>query len=323
MVRLEAFLEHLRVERGLAARSIRAYELDLRQFGEFLRQRDGAAEGTVPGVDDLGPRDIRSYLAHIHGTHSSSTRARKLSALRVFMDWIAELRGDDRNPARTVQSPKRSQRLPEVLSLREAELLAEGEPLREPTRVGGAGRESTTREDAFARRDRALVELLYGSGLRVGECVSLDKRQIDLKRGEVRVIGKGNKERIVPLGEPCRDALADWLATESLLARSPAAGQCLFLNTRGGRMSARSVRRMVKQRALELGVDKDVHPHALRHSFATHLLDGGADLRSIQEMLGHASLSTTQRYTHRKVESLLGIHRSSHPRGRDNEPNKD
>ena len=319
MHRLEAFLEHLRVERGLAQRSIRAYGLDLRQFRDFLSEREGVPAGQEPNVDELGPRDIRAYLAQLHRSHTSSSRRRKLSALRSFLDWVALRRGDDRNPARAIHAPKQSQRLPEVLSMTEADKLADGPLSAGPQRVAGAGRQGQTKEEAFSLRDRALVELLYGSGLRVGECVSLDIAQIDLKKGEVRVLGKGNKERLVPLGEPCRDALADWLAIQGILRRTEAAGACLFLNTRGGRMSARSVRRMVKLRALEAGVDKDVHPHALRHSFATHLLDGGADLRAIQEMLGHASLSTTQRYTHRKVESLLGVHRSSHPRGREDD----
>jgi integrase/recombinase XerC len=308
--RLPAFLKHIRVERGLAELSIRAYSLDLTQFGEFFRAREGLASGECADVDSLDVHDIRAFLAEIHESHSSSSRARKLSALRSFLDWVAERRGDDRNPSRVVLSPKRSQRLPEVLSMKEAERLAEGVPRphkqsRRPQRAA-----------ALNLRDRAVVELLYGSGLRVGECSALDTHQIDFKAGEVRVLGKGNKERVVPLGDPCCDALRAWLSVEGVLQRGTKAGSALFLNTRGGRMSERSIRRMVKQRAIGLGVAKDVHPHALRHSFATHLLDGGADLRAIQEMLGHSSLSTTQRYTHRKVESLLEIHRSSHPRGR-------
>ena len=320
MRRLPAFLEHLRVERGLAKLSIRAYDTDLDQFAQFMAARRGLSGGELVDGDTLDVRDIRSFLAELHGSHSASSRARKLSALRTYLDWLADRRGDDRNPARVVLSPKRAQRLPEVLSLREADHLAEGAG---PSTGRGAGRprrKDPLRSAALDLRDRAVVELLYGSGLRVGECVSLDIDQIDLKRGEVRVVGKGNKERIVPLGEPCRDALREWLSAAGVLKRGPSAGQSLFLNTRGGRLGDRSIRRMVKARALALGVAKDVHPHALRHSFATHLLDGGADLRAIQEMLGHSSLSTTQRYTHRKVESLLDIHRSSHPRGREDGP---
>lgn len=322
MHRLPAFLEQLRVERGLADLSIRAYRTDLVQFAEFMTVRRGLQSGDLADADCLDVPDIRSFLADLHGSHSSSSRARKLSVLRTFLDWLADRRGDDRNPARVVLSPKRAQRLPEVLSYQEADQLAEGIAPLAPNASAVPRPKDPLRAAALDLRDRAVVELLYGSGLRVGECVSLDTDRIDFERGEVRVVGKGNKERIVPLGDPCRDALRDWLSAAGVLKRGPTAGQSLFLNTRGGRMGDRSIRRMVKTRALALGVAKDVHPHALRHSFATHLLDGGADLRAIQEMLGHSSLSTTQRYTHRKVESLLEIHRSSHPRGREGGPDE-
>jgi len=169
----------------------------------------------------------------------------------------------------------------------------------------------------FELRDLSLLELLYGSGLRASELVGLDSTSIDLKKGEVRVLGKGRKERIVPMSEPCVQVLSAWLSVRPLARCRPEAGAALFLNTRGGRLSARSLRRIVKQRGVTSGVAKDVHPHALRHSFATHLLEGGADLRAIQEMLGHASLSTTQQYTHLTVEGLVGAHRSAHPRGGD------
>ena len=164
-------------------------------------------------------------------------------------------------------------------------------------------------------RDAVIVELLYGSGLRVSECVGLDIQQLDLRKGEVRVLGKGSKERIVPLSAAAVDAVQEWLAVRTLL--QPAAEEAaLVLNARGGRLSARSAARLLKQRGLVAGVAKDVHPHALRHSFATHLLEGGADLRSIQEMLGHASLSTTQKYTHLELDRLLSVYRESHPRAR-------
>ncbi|MEE2828831.1 MAG: tyrosine recombinase XerC [Myxococcota bacterium] len=315
MRRLPQYLDYLRVERGFSDHSIRAYRRDLEQFSDFLVLRLALPEGELGDVDQLEVPEVRAFLASRHATSTATTRARKLSALRSFLDWVADHRGDDRNPARSVVAPKRGQRLPEVLSMGEADRLVEGLLPKEPTTVASAGRKESLRAQIYEVRDRALIELLYGSGLTVGEVVSLDMGQIDLKGSEVRVIGKGDKERIVPFGEPCRDALGDWLELRRLLPGPEGAPTALFLNTRGGRLSDRSVRRMVKKRALEVGVDKDVHPHALRHSFATHLLDGGADLRAIQEMLGHASLSTTQRYTHRKVEGLLSVHRSSHPRG--------
>ena len=303
MRRLAGFLDHLRAERGLSPATIRAYRRDLLQLGEFLVARWTLKADKEPDLDRLDPRDVRAFLALRHGRSSPATRARKLAAVRTFGDWLADHRGDDRNPGRPLSSPKRGQHLPRVLGIGEAERLAEGPG------ADGPGL------DLVALRDRALIELMYGSGLRVGECESLDTGGIDLKRNEVRVVGKGNKERRVPLGEPCSEALAAWMEVRPLLDSKPGAERALFLGVRGGRLSARAVRRMVKRRALEAGIDLDVHPHALRHSFATHLLDGGADLRSIQEMLGHASLSTTQRYTHLSVERLLDVHRRCHPRG--------
>ncbi len=307
MRRLDTFLGHLRAERGLSGETLRAYSVDLVQLGEFLSGRWGLGDAD-PDFDEVTVQDIRAFLALVHGEASPATRARKLSSMRTFLDWIAEHRGDDRNPARSVSSPRRGLRLPTTLSLREAESLTE---------LPAPGR-----SEALERRDRAIAELLYGSGLRVSESVSLDTRRIDLKRNEVLVLGKGRKERRVPLGEPACDAIVSWMLARRSLKPTEAAGDALFLNARGGRLTSRSVRRMLKTRGLLAGLAKDVHPHALRHSFATHLLDGGADLRAIQEMLGHASLSTTQRYTHLTVEGLLGIHRRCHPREAAGESNE-
>ncbi|MCO4772396.1 MAG: tyrosine recombinase XerC [Deltaproteobacteria bacterium] len=292
---VEDFVQHLRVVRGLSPHTLAAYESDLHQMVAFL---EGA------GLDDLSAvttRTLRAFLASL-GETAASTRARKLSAVRVFFDWVAEDRGDDRNPARALATPRKGHKLPHVLSAGEADQLAEP-----------ALRPATLRKAILQARDAVLVELLYGSGLRVSECVGLDIAQVDLKTGEVRVVGKGNKERVVPLSEAAVDAVHQWLEVRPLL--EPTAAQALVLNARGGRLTARSAARLLKARGLNAGVNKDVHPHALRHSFATHLLQGGADLRSIQEMLGHASLSTTQKYTHLTTDSLLSVHRRCHPRG--------
>lgn len=294
---VDRFLQQLLAIRGRSPRTVDAYRRDLLQAAGFLEERG------VTSLDAVEPRDLRSFLAIAHGKSSAATRARKLAALRSFFDWVAEREGHERNPARRLASPKQGKTLPRVLGIAEATRLVEAER-------PGTG----LRADLLGLRDRALVELLYGSGLRVSEAVGLDTARIDLKRGEVKVLGKGNKERWVPLGGPCRAALAEYLPARRLLGPT---NDALFLNARGGRLTARSVQRLLKDRALGSAVDKDVHPHALRHSFATHLLDGGADLRSIQEMLGHASLSTTQKYTHRTVEGLLGVHRACHPRGKD------
>ena len=300
MKRVPAFLDHARAERGLSPHTLRAYRRDLEQLAQWL-QEDG-----VTDADTLAPRDVRAFLARAHGAAAPATRARKLSAIRSFLDWCADHRGDDVNPARVLSAPKKGRRLPRTLSVPDAERLVE---------ASGASGGEVSPKSALLARDRAVVELLYGSGLRVAECVGLDTDRIDLKKGEVRVLGKGSKERVVPLGEPCRDALGVWLEERAALRPTPDAGVALFLNTRGGRLGDRSVRRMLRKRALEAGLPGDVHPHALRHSFATHLLEGGADLRSIQEMLGHASLSTTQRYTHLTVDGLMQVHRRCHPRG--------
>lgn len=310
MRRLPAFLDHLRAERGLSPNTLRAYALDLSQFASFLREREGLANDQEPDLDALDPRQVRAFLALAHGSSAPATRARKLAAIRTMCDWIADHRGDDRNPARAISSPRCGRHLPRTLSPGQADALAEGPRSAEEPEQGDLHR------GLLELRDRAVVELLYGSGLRVGEVESLDIDGLDLRRSEVRVIGKGSKERRVPMGEPCTDALAAWLEVRPLLSPATPAGRALFLNARGGRLTARSIRRMLAERALLAGIDVHVHPHALRHSFATHLLDGGADLRAIQEMLGHASLSTTQRYTHLTVDRLLDVHRRCHPRGR-------
>jgi integrase/recombinase XerC len=290
---IDAFCRHLVGVRGRSPRTLDAYRRDLEQFAGFV-------EATAAD-EPLDTAAVRAFLARRHGPSSPATRRRKLAALRTFFDWRADRRGDEENPARAVASPRQGRRLPTVLGAGEADRLIEHEPPADDLH-----------HRLLAMRDRVLGELLYGSGLRVSEAVGLDTGSVDLMRGEVRVVGKGSKERVVPLGEPCVDAIAEWLEVRPLLAPD---GPQLLVNHRGGRLTARSAQRSVKARARAAGLDKDVHPHALRHSFATHLLDGGADLRSIQEMLGHASLSTTQKYTHRTVEGLLAVHRASHPRG--------
>lgn len=293
--RIERFCAHQRGVLGRSPHTVAAYRRDLRQFADYL---DDEAGGIA--LDAVDPRTVRGFLARRHGSSSATTRRRKLAALRTFFDWLADRRGDEVNPARGISAPKEPGRLPTVLAPREADRLIEDVSVR-----------SDLRRELLALRDRALAELLYGSGLRVSEAVGLDTGSVDLKRGEVHVLGKGGKERLVPLGEPCVDALAAWVEFRPLLA--PTAGQ-LFVNQRGGRLTARSVQRSLKDRARRSGLDKDVHPHALRHSFATHLLDGGADLRSIQEMLGHASLSTTQKYTALSLERLMRVYDQAHPR---------
>ncbi len=292
------FLSHLRVERNLSAHTLKAYGRDLGQLVDFLRKH----LGDVATFESVTTRDLRAFIASL-GDCSSRTRSRKLSALRTFFDWTAEQAGHDHNPARVLSASRSGRKLPHVLSVGEATDLADID----------LGAESL-KQEILQARDAVIVELLYGSGLRVSECVGLDIEQVELKRGEVRVVGKGSKERIVPLPQAALDAVESWLLVRELLEPDPE-NRALILNARGGRLTSRSAGRLLKTRALRAGIPKDVHPHALRHSFATHLLEGGADLRSIQEMLGHASLSTTQSYTHLTTDSLLSVHRRCHPRG--------
>lgn len=295
---VRAFFNHLRAERNLSAHSLRAYDADLRRFLTYLAEVDRLA--VFP--DGIEAGDIRDFLSARFDEVSGPTRSRHLSALRTYFDWVASHRGDTRNPARAVQTQRARRHLPTVLSIGEAEALAEAAP----------GMAADERADQL--RDAAFVELLYGSGLRVSECAALDVEHVDLRGGSVRVYGKGRKERFVPLSEPCVDALRRWIEVRSLWLQQGSAQRALFLNQRGGRLTTRSIARLLDTRAIRAGVPRHVHPHALRHSFATHLLDGGADLRVIQDLLGHESLATTQRYAHVTTEGLLDVHRRAHPR---------
>jgi integrase/recombinase XerC len=278
---------------GASDHTRKAYLTDLRQFAAFVEQ-----EAEVPAIEQIDHRLIRRFLASFGGRISPSTASRKLSALRSLFDSLVRRDELAANPARRVRSPKLRRELPTYLTAGEARTLLEERP---------------PADTPLAARDAALLELLYGSGLRVAELVALDVADVTPDRPLLRVLGKGRKEREVPLGPPSREALRRYLVVRGRLG--PTAGlDALFLNARGGRLSDRSVRRIVKRAGVVVALLKDLHPHALRHSFATHLLEGGADLRAIQEMLGHASLATTQRYTHLTVQQLMEIYESCHPR---------
>lgn len=296
---IERYLAHLRGERGASPHTLRAYAADLEQFRAFLGERSGGP----PPVAELDHRLLRRFLASLQPGRSAATTARKLSSLRGLFDHLVQRGVLPANPARRVRMPRVPRKLPTHLSRDEARGL-----------MGAAEGAETAR----ARRDAALLELLYGSGLRVSEAVALDVPAARAlvtgdEGGVLRVRGKGRKERDVPVGPPAQLALRRYLELRGEL--SPPEGEtALFLNARGRRLGDRSIRRIVKQAGLVAAVLKDLHPHALRHSFATHLLEGGADLRAIQEMLGHASLATTQRYTHLTVEQLMEIYERCHPR---------
>ncbi len=254
------------------------------------------AELRAGDVDTLA---IRSYLAFLRTEGVSKTSmGRHLSALRTFFAFLKREGRVAGNPARTVGTPRHEKTLPRTLSVSEATAVVE----------------TKGREGALGLRDHALLEVLYATGLRVSELVGLRLEDVDLSARQVRTVGKGRKERVVPFGIPAAAALKAWLKARAAFKPSTRDAGIVFLNARAGRLTDRSVRRVLDRAILEAAVPRHASPHALRHSFATHLLAAGADLRSIQELLGHASLSTTQRYTHLDAERLIEVYRKSHPR---------
>lgn len=294
------FCRHLEIERNLSPHTLRAYRQDLTSFYRFLKEEAGEKVSSSPAsVEHVDALVLRRYLARLHKRNRKATIGRKLSAVRSFFRYLVRQGELAVNPAETVATPKREQYLPKVLTVDEVFALIKAAD-------GG---------DPLTVRDRAILELFYSSGLRVGELEGLDVGHVDLRDGLVRVRGKGDKERIVPMGRPARQALGRYLAERGVPGRE----QPLFLNYRGGRLSSRSIERNLKKWLLRAGILKDASPHALRHTFATHLLDGGADLRAIQELLGHASLSTTQKYTQVSLDRLMEVYDRTHPRGRKKE----
>jgi integrase/recombinase XerC len=283
---IEAFAAHLaRVERA-SAHTRRAYVSDLRQLADFLDER-----GTA--LDAASRDDLRAFLASRFSANTPATLARKQASLRAFYAHRLRMGHIADSPARRLAFPRRRASLPNVVAVDDCFALMDAPSRRTPAGL----------------RDRAALELLYGSGLRVSELVGLDVG--DLAADSVRVRGKGGKERVVPLVRKARAAIDEYLSRRAELRPK---GPALFVNRRGGRLTTRSVARHLDRYALAAGARRHVHPHALRHSFATHLLDMGADLRGIQELLGHVSLSTTQRYTHVSAERLLQIYEDAHPR---------
>ena len=299
-----AFSEHLRFERRLSTHTVAAYARDLGQLAEFFDQR----LGRPAKIGDLGRLSLRAWLASVAEEGVAVTVARKLAAVRTFGDYLERQGWARGNPARLVTGPKLRRRAPVVVGPEQAEQLVEA-PL-----------DAVDRHPVRKLRDAVLLELLYGAGLRVSELGALGVGDVALEEQSVRVIGKGNKERVVPFGTKARAALEAYLPRRAELAqrgRAVVDQDALLLSSRGRRLGVRSIQNIVKgYGVIRLG-RADLHPHALRHSCATHMLDGGADLRAIQEMLGHSSLSTTQRYTHLSIEQLMRVYDQSHPLSRD------
>lgn len=296
------FLGVLRVQ-NMSPNTVRGYETDLEMFGRFL----GGREALCGDVGRITRLTIREFMAHERGRGlSHATLARRLSALRAFFDYLVREEGLSSNPARSVATPRIPRSLPRVTSTEETNRLVDGveyEPKRDRSR------------DTVVR-DRLVFELLYGAGLRVSELVGLDVDDVDRPGRWIRVRGKGRKERQVPFGARAAEALDRYLEIREELDPPPEV-RGLFVHRWGGalrRLTARSVGMIVKRHAKAQGGDPSLHPHSLRHAFATHLLNEGADLRAIQELLGHASLSTTQRYTHLSIENLMKVYDDSHPK---------
>ena len=306
---LRSFLEYLRLNRNLSANTVRAYQGDLTQYLNFLeRYLDRPAERIAP--DEVDQYAVRAFMVELYDRGlARASSARRLAAIRSFGRYLRRERHVDSDPGALVATPKQERKVPARLGMQEVEQLL-------------ASPDATT---PLGRRDRAILELFYAAGLRLSELVGLDLEDVTLSSRLVRVLGKGGKERIVPFNRNAAAALRAYLGDrEALVAGAPerqASPQRrgllaapLFVNYRGGRLSTRSVDRLVRRYVAATSRRDGISPHALRHSFATHLLERGADLRSIQELLGHARLSTTQRYTHVTAAQLISVYKKTHPR---------
>jgi len=276
---------------------LEGFEDFLKTSGMYLTPMGGVEIETVDRIA------IRKYLSFLHRKNKKSSIARKISTLRSFYKYLVREQVIPSNPAKSISTPKVEKTLPTTLTVDEAFRLMES-PKTIPEKLFREG----SREKGL--RDRAILELLYSSGLRVGELVGLNSNQLDLDLGIVRVMGKGRKERIVPVGVKAIEVLKTYLEERGILNGE----EPIFINSLGGRLTARSVGRLIKKYSRHSGIFRKVSPHSLRHTFATHLLDAGADIREIQEMLGHSSLSTTQRYTHVSMGKLMEVYDKAHPR---------
>jgi len=315
---VEEFLDYLRAERDASTHTLRNYRGDLTQFLTYLEERAGGSGGAgCPSPALVDHLAVRGFLARLHGHGlAKSSLSRKLATLRSFFRFLCRQGHLASNPAALIQGPRLPVRTAPHLSVDEVFQLLAAPKARHRDAAASGRRNAETQ----VWRDRAILELFYASGLRIGELVGVNLADLDLAEGLVRVRGKGRKERIVPMGRQARLALQAYLDVRSELCPAGASGvqnsDAVFLNHRGGRITVRSVSRIVLKHLLVSGLGKKITPHGLRHSFATHLLDAGADLRTIQELLGHARLSTTQRYTHVGLDKVLEVYDRAHPRAR-------
>lgn len=295
---LSRFMKWLEVEKGYSHHTVSNYKRDIEEFFCFSE--------TTLKLDAIEHSFVRSYVYHLNSRCKSSSVARKLSALRTFFRFLLKENVVKHDPFSAVSMPRQGKYMPVFLTVDEVFSLLE-----EPGD-----------HDTFASRDRAILELLYATGIRVAELVGLDVQRVDFDDGMLKVSGKGNRQRVVPMGDPAVEMVRAYLPQRLALTTARVKRghkpeeNALFLNSRGGRLTTRSVERMVSHYAARAGIVSQVTPHALRHSFATHLLEMGADLRTVQELLGHTSLSTTQKYTHLNVDHLMGVYDKAHPMGK-------
>jgi integrase/recombinase XerC len=292
---ISAFLQYLRIERNCSALTIKSYQEDLDSLLEYFREYAGG----VPALEEVTVATLRGYVAYLHEcNYARTTMARRLACLRSYFRYCCREGLAATNPAKVLRTPRAGRKLPRFLSTEQVVKLLEAPPANQP----------------MGLRDRAILEVLYSAGLRVAELASLNVENWDTDAGVLRVIGKGRKERFAPIGRYAARALSNWLAVREPDSKAPAIQQsALFLNKRGRRLTTRSVGRMLEKYIRQTGLDKLTTPHTLRHSFATHLLDGGADLRSVQELLGHKSLTTTHIYTHVSTRRLRETYEQAHP----------
>lgn len=302
---IEKYLDYIRSQRGYSEHTVRNYRSDLRQFSRFLNKKEGLTKESkefAKGPGRIEFHIIREYLGGLYGQYKRTTISRKLSTIRSFFYFLERNGLAEGNPAADISTPKQGKYIPAYLPIDEMFKLLDGPDISTP----------------LGLRDLAMLEVMYSCGIRVSELEGLDIGDIDFERRTVRVIGKGNKERILPVGRKALRAVGEYMEAVLPLRRKyrqdNSGDEPLFLNNRGGRITARGIGLIVKKYAVKCGLMTDISPHSLRHTFATHLLDGGADLRSVQELLGHVSLSTTQKYTHVSLDRLMKVYDKAHPR---------
>lgn len=304
------YLEYLQRERGRSANTLRAYEVDLRNLGRFLK-----TQAADPSLKQISVEMLREWLAQLHESQvSRTTMARRISAVKNFFAWALKHQLVESDPALRLAAPKKERRLPHVLQPSQIDRLLAEAPETAARAQGGTEAQKDAKSTAVQARDRVIAELLYASGLRISELVALDVADVDFERRTLRVLGKGNKERVVPFGKPAERVIIAWMRSHRRVLACDEAKDALLVGVCGGRLNVRQAREVVSKALASLGDTAASGPHALRHTVATHLLDGGADLRAVQEFLGHASLATTQLYTHVSVDRLRQSYRQAHPR---------